>query len=369
MTTTFNIVVFPGDNCGPAVVAEAIKVLKVFESSKNPIKFEFNYQLLGGGSIDATSEPLTATALKAAKNADAVLLGAIGGPKWGTGLVRPEQGLLGLRKGMDAFGNLRPCNFAADSLVNHSPLRPEVARGTNFVILRELCGGMYFGPNRQDPDESLSSAQDVDYYTRSEIERVARLAGYLAKQHDPPLPVWSLDKANVLAATGRLWRLVVSEIFDKEFPDVQLGHHLIDAAAMLMIKKPTALNGIVLTSNLFGDIISDEASVIPGSLGLLPSASLCDVPAPGKRVKGIYEPIHGSAPDIVGKGIVNPVGTILSAAMMLRYSLGQEEAAAAVERAVADTINQGLRTADIGGSTGTTEFGDAVVEALKEILT
>ncbi|KAH8646420.1 3-isopropylmalate dehydrogenase Leu2A [Ilyonectria robusta] len=368
MATTNTIVVFPGDNCGPEVMAEAIKVLNVFESSKNPIKFEFNYQLLGGGSIDATGEPLTASALELAKNADAVLLGAIGGPKWGTGLVRPEQGLLGLRKGMDAFGNLRPCNFAADSLVDHSPLRPEIARGTNFVILRELCGGMYFGPNRQDPDESLSSAQDVDYYARSEIERVARMAGYLAMKHDPPLPVWSLDKANVLAAAGRLWRLVVSEVFEKEFPDVQLGHHLIDAAAMLMIKKPTALNGIVLTSNLFGDIISDEASVIPGSLGLLPSASLCDIPAPGKRVKGIYEPIHGSAPDIVGKGIVNPVGTILSAAMMLRYSLGQEGAAAAVEKAVANTLNQGFHTADIGGSTGTTEFGDAVVQVLEAIL-
>ncbi|KAM5341879.1 hypothetical protein ACJ41O_014910 [Fusarium nematophilum] len=393
MTATFEIVVFPGDNCGPEVMAEAIKVLKVFENTKKSIRFMLNYQLIGGGSIDATGEPLTASALEAAKNADAVLLGAIGGPKWGTGLVRPEQGLLGLRKGMDAFGNLRPCNFAADSLINHSPLRPEIAQGTNFVILRELCGGMYFGPHRQDPDESLSSAQDVDYYTRAEIERVARLAGYLAKKHDPPLPVWSLDKANVLASTGRLWRLVVSEVFRKEFPDVQLGHYLIDAAAMLMIKKPTALNGIVLTSNLFGDIISDEASVIPGSLGLLPSASLCDVPARGKRVKGIYEPIHGkpyplnhllghvcyfkggrlmgytgSAPDIVGKGIVNPVGTILSAAMMLRYSLGQDEAAAAVEKAVEDTLNQGLRTEDIGGSTGTTEFGDAVAEALRALL-
>lgn len=204
---------------------------------------------------------------------------------------------------MNAFGNLRPCNFAAESLLNLSPLKPEIARGTDFTILRELVGGMYFGPNRKDPDEALSSAQDVDFYSREEIERVARLAGYLSKQHHPPLPVWSLDKANVLAACGRLWRMVVSEVFEKEFPDVPLGHHLIDSAAMLMIKNPTALNGIVLTSNLFGDIISDEASVIPGSLGLLPSASLCDIPGPGKTVRGIYEPIHGKQQPPFARGL------------------------------------------------------------------
>lgn len=202
--------------------------------------------------------------------------------------------MLGLRKGMNAFGNLRPCSFAAQSLVDLSPLKADICRGTNFTILRELVGGMYFGPDRKEPDDSLSSAQDVDYYDRKTIEQVARLAGYLAMQHDPPLPVWSLDKANVLASTGRLWRILVQKVFDEEFPKVQLGHHLIDSAAMLMIKRPTALNGIVLTSNLFGDIISDEASVIPGSLGLLPSASLCGIPEAGKTVKGIYEPIHGT---------------------------------------------------------------------------
>ncbi|KAM0809819.1 hypothetical protein AB5N19_10166 [Seiridium cardinale] len=368
MASISKVVVFPGDNCGPEVMSEALKVLRVFESQKEPIKFDFDFRLLGGGSIDATGVPLTDSALQSAKAADAVLLGAIGGPKWGTGLVRPEQGLLGLRKGMDAFGNLRPCNFAAESLVDLSPLKADVARGTNFTIIRELCGGMYFGPDRRDPDANLTSAQDVDFYTRQEIERVARLAGYLAKQHNPPLPVWSLDKANVLASAGRLWRLVVSEVFEREFPDVQLGHHLIDSAAMLMIKRPTALNGIVLTSNLFGDIISDEASVIPGSLGLLPSASLCEVPVPGKLVKGIYEPIHGSAPDIVGKGIVNPAGMILSAAMMLRYSFGKEAEASAIEMAVCDTINNGVRTGDIGGTAGTKEFGDAVVKHLKSRL-
>lgn len=263
---------------------------------------------------------MTQEAVEAAKAADAVLLGAIGGPvsrtpqltfsslfsaddskKWGTGVVRPEQGLLGLRKAMNAYGNLRPCKFAAQSLIDLSPLKRHIVEGTDLVILRELVGGMYFGPSRRDPDEELSWAQDVDLYSRSEIERVARLAGALAMQHDPPLPVWSLDKANVLAATGRLWRLVVSKVFEKEYPRVALGHHLIDSAAMLLMKKPTALNGIVLTSNVFGDIISDEASVIPGSLGLLPSASLCEIPAQGKCVKGIYEPIHGESWDIFSK--------------------------------------------------------------------
>ncbi|KAJ9149490.1 3-isopropylmalate dehydrogenase [Pleurostoma richardsiae] len=368
MDAICKIVVFPGDNCGPEVIDEAIKVLRVFESQEQPIRFEFNKQLLGGCSIDTIGMPLTSEALEAAKNADAVLLGAIGGPKWGTGLVRPEQGLLGLRKGMNAFGNLRPCSFAAHSLINLSPLRADVARGTDFVIVRELVGGMYFGQNRKEPDSQLASAQDVDHYEGKEIIRVARLAGYLAKQHNPPLPVWSLDKANVLAATGRLWRLVVSKVFEEEFPDVPLGHHLIDSAAMLMIRKPTALNGIVLTSNLFGDIISDEASVIPGSIGLLPSASLCDIPEPGKRVKGIFEPIHGSAPDIAGEGVVNPAGTILSAAMMLRYSFCKEEEARGIEEAVERAIDSGVQTRDIGGTAGTKDFGNAVVRHLKEIL-
>lgn len=194
---------------------------------------------------------------------------------------------------MNAFGNLRRCNFAAKSLVDLSPLKAEVCRGTDFTILRELVGGMYFGAGRKDPPDNLSSAQDVDHYSREEIERVARLAGFLAMQHDPPLPVWSLDKANVIASAGRLWRMVVTKVFEEEFPKVSLGHYLIDSAAMLMIKNPRALNGIVLTSNLFGDIISDEASVIPGSLGLLPTASLCDFPTSGVRVRGIFEPIHG----------------------------------------------------------------------------
>lgn len=204
--------------------------------------------------------------------------------------MRPEQGLLRLRKELQTFGNLRPCNFASDALVDISPLKADVCRGVDFTIVRELTGGIYFGARKED--DGSGDAWDTEPYSRSEIERITRLAGYLAMQHDPPLPVWSLDKANVLA-TSRLWRKVVSEVMAAEFPKVRLGHQLIDSAAMLMIKDPRALNGIIVTSNLFGDIISDEASVIPGSLGLLPSASLSGIPDGKTKVNGIYEPIHG----------------------------------------------------------------------------
>ena len=222
-----------------------------------------------------------------------------GTQKWGTGKVRPEQGLLKLRKEMQAFGNLRPCNFAAEVLVKFSPLKEEVCRGVDFNIIRELTGGIYFGDRKED--EGDGTAYDIEPYSRPEIERIVRLAAHLALQVDPPLPITSLDKANVLA-TSRLWRKTVDEVLSKEFPQIKYQHQLIDSAAMLMVKNPRALNGIIVTSNLFGDIISDEASVIPGSLGLLPSASLSGIPDGKTKVNGIYEPIHGSAPDIAGKG-------------------------------------------------------------------
>ncbi|KAI9814193.1 MAG: 3-isopropylmalate dehydrogenase [Pycnora praestabilis] len=360
--STSKIVVFAGDHCGPEVTAEAIKILRVVEKERPNVQLEFQEHLLGGASIDATGSPLTDEALHAAKTADAVILGAIGGPKWGTGAVRPEQGLLRLRKEMGAFGNLRPCNFASDGLVDISPLKAEVCRGVDFTIIRELTGGIYFGARKEDDDGS-GEAWDTEPYSRPEIERITRLAAHLALQHRPPLPVWSLDKANVLA-TSRLWRKVVSEIMREEFPQLKVGHHLIDSAAMLMVKDPRALNGIVVTSNLFGDIISDEASMIPGSLGLLPSASLSGIPDGRTKVNGIYEPIHGSAPDISGKGIVNPVAAILSIAMLLKYSLNLPTEAQAVEEAVRKTIDSGVRTGDIGGTASTREVGDAVAEAL-----
>lgn len=284
---------------------------------------------------------------------------------------------------MGTYGNLRPCNFAAKSLVDISPLKAEVCRDVDFNIIRELTGGIYFGERKEDDGDGY--AWDTEPYSRAEVERIIRLAAHLALQHDPPLPVLSLDKANVLA-TSRLWRKVVTETMAKEFPQLKIAHHLIDSAAMLMVKNPRALNGIVVTSNLFGDIISDEASVIPGSIGLLPSASLSGIPD-GGRCNGIYEPIHGkrltptfpltlrlltyhqgSAPDISGQGVVNPIGTILSVAMMLKYSLNLQPEATAVEEAVRRTIENGVRTQDIGGTSSTSEVGDAVAAELRVVL-
>lgn len=285
---------------------------------------------------------------------------------------------------MGTFGNLRPCNFASEALVDISPLKASVCRGVDFTIIRELTGGIYFGERKEDDGDGY--AWDTEPYSRQEIERVARLAGFLALQQDPPAAVWSLDKANVLA-TSRLWRKVVTDVMAKEFPQLKVGHQLIDSAAMLMVKNPRALNGIVVTSNLFGDIISDEASVIPGSLGLLPSASVTGIPDGKQKVNGIYEPIHGehcfdswlireladtgflgSAPDISGKGKVNPVAAILSVAMLLQFSLNLPVEAKAVEEAVRRGIDKGVRTGDIGGNATTSEVGDAVAEELKDIL-
>ncbi|PWY90042.1 beta-isopropylmalate dehydrogenase A [Aspergillus heteromorphus CBS 117.55] len=361
----FNVVVFAGDHCGPEVTAEALKVLRVIEKRRDDISFNLQDHLLGGASIDAAGVPLTDEALHAAKNADAVLLGAIGGPKWGTGAVRPEQGLLKLRKEMGTFGNLRPCNFAAPSLVDLSPLKASVCEGVDFNIIRELTGGIYFGERQEDDGSGF--AMDTEPYSRAEIERITRLAAHLALQHEPPLPVWSLDKANVLA-TSRLWRKTVTEVMANEFPQLKIEHQLIDSAAMIMVKEPRKLNGIVVTSNLFGDIISDEASVIPGSLGLLPSASLSGIPDGKTRVNGIYEPIHGSAPDIAGRGIVNPVAAILSVALMMQYSFGRFAEARAIEAAVRNVLEAGIRTGDIGGKATTSQVGDAVAAELEKLL-
>ncbi|KAJ0109242.1 hypothetical protein N8I77_008018 [Diaporthe amygdali] len=364
---THNIVVLGGDHCGPEVVGEAVKVLKTVESlSPSAGKFNLQEHLFGGASINAHGTPLTEETLNAAKSANAVLLGAIGGPEWGpSSPVRPEQGILQLRKELGTYGNLRPCSFASDSLVDRSPLKADVCRGTDFVVVRELTGGIYFGDRKEDDGSGF--AMDTEPYSKAEIERIARLSAHLALAQDPPAKVWSLDKANVLA-TSRLWRKTVTELFKNEFPQLQLEHQLIDSAAMLMVKSPRTLNGIVMTSNLFGDIISDEASVIPGSIGLLPSASLGGLPDGKSKCNGIYEPIHGSAPDISGKGIVNPVGTILSIAMMLRYSLGLPKEANAVEQAVKNAIDNGVVTKDLGGSASTKEMGDAVIAELEKVL-
>lgn len=365
---TKTITVLPGDHVGTEICNQAIKVFKAIEENtpyKN-IHFDFKEHLIGGAAIDATGNPLPDETLAAAKKSDAVLLGAVGGPKWGTGSVRPEQGLLKIRKELNLYANLRPCNFASDSLLELSPLKPELVKGTNFTVVRELVGGIYFG-ERQEQEESddKKSAWDTEKYTVDEVARITRMAAFMALQHNPPLPIWSLDKANVLASS-RLWRKTVDEIISKEFPQLTVQHQLIDSAAMILVKSPTKLNGIIITSNMFGDIISDEASVIPGSLGLLPSASLASLPD-SNTAFGLYEPCHGSAPDLP-KDKVNPIATILSVVMMLRLSLDCLKEAEALEKAVEKVLDSGIRTADLRGNSSTTEVGDAIAKAVSEIL-
>ncbi|CAI2167948.1 14972_t:CDS:2 [Funneliformis geosporum] len=378
------VLVLPGDNCGPEVVNEGVKVLKAISNIRqkfNGVEIELQEEKIGGCAIDATGNPLPEVTLSAAKEADAILLGAVGGPQWpkqidsndaskGLG-PRPEQGLLDIRKSLDLFANLRPCSFASDSLIAYSPLKESVVKGTDFTIVRELVGGIYFG-ERHEQDES-GKAWDTLPYSVEEVKRVTRLAAHLALEKNPIATIHSLDKANVLA-TSRLWRRVVTETLEKEFPKVPFKHHYIDAAAMFLVKSPTILNGIVLTENLFGDILSDEASIIPGSLGLLPSASLNGLPDGKNKCIGIYEPIHGSAPDIAGKGIVNPIATILSVAMMMKYSLNLPREAKAVEDAVRKVLDDedfgglGYRTKDLSGDKTTIEVGDKVCEVLEGYL-
>ncbi|KAL9621446.1 MAG: hypothetical protein Q9160_004089 [Pyrenula sp. 1 TL-2023] len=375
-----HILVLPGDHAGPEVVAEALKVLQIVEKhagAGNGRKFEYTHELVGGCSIDEHGVPVTERVLGLAKGADAVLFGSVGGPEWGTAYPNPESGLLSLRQALQAFANLRPCNFASKSLVHRSPLKPEIVAGVDFMLVRENCGGAYFGPKVEasEGDGKGDFASDSWAYSRAEIERVARVAGSLAMQHVPPLRVTSSDKANVLAS-GRLWRRVVTEVFEKEFPRVELVHQLADSLAMIMMQDPRRFNGVIVTDNTFGDMLSDEAGGVTGSLGLLPSASLCGVPGreEGKGAPGLYEPVHGSAPDIAGKGLVNPVAQILSAAMMLRYSFGMKKEAEAIEKAVEkvlDAREEGgmeMRTGDLGGKASTKEMGDAICTTLEKIL-
>jgi len=373
--TAHNILVLPGDHAGPEVMAEALKVLDVIEECRPHIRFHRTFDLAGGCSIDAHGVPVTPSVLAKAREADAVLFGSVGGPEWAETHPTPESGLLRLRQHLDAFANLRPCEILAPSLVGLSPLKPEVVRGCRFVVVRENCGGAYFGPKTEDAD----AASDLWAYTRPEIERCARVSGALArllgrdgKGGGGPAAVWSADKANVLASS-RIWRRVTTEVFSEEFPDVELRHQLADSMAMIMLLDPTRFNGVVHTDNTFGDILSDISGGITGTLGLLPSASISGVPGEG-RCPGIYEPVHGSAPDIAGKGIVNPVAQILSAAMMLRYSLGLPDEASAIELAVTQVLSSEgeggleIRTPDMGGSASTSQVGDAVCAALRKTL-
>jgi len=351
---TARIVVLGGDGIGPEVTAEAVRVLEA-TGRRFGLKLEFQEELIGGIGYDKAGSPLPDATLKASQNAAAVLLGAVGGPKWADIPVkfRPEQGLLGIRKALGLFANLRPVAVIPE-LVNSSPLKPEKLKGVDIMVVRELTGGIYFGRK----ERTATSALDTCEYTVAEIERVCRVAGQLATGRRGK--VTSIDKANVLE-TSRLWRDVATRVFRDEFPKLTVEHLLVDAAAMHLLSRPADFD-VMVTENMFGDILTDEASMLPGSMGMLASASLGDGP------RGLYEPIHGSAPDIAGQGIANPAGAILSAGLLLRYSLKAPEAALAVEKAVAAALAAGARTRDIAAkgekSVGTRAFADAVLAQL-----
>lgn len=341
------IVLLPGDGIGPEVVAEGRQVLEALAQSGGHT-FTFEEHLIGGIAIDEEGTPLSDKTLEACRKADAVLLGAVGGFKWDnpSAAVRPEQGLLRIRQELGLFANLRPVKIFPQ-LVDSSPVRPERLKDVDLMFVRELTGGIYFGkPQFKEVVDGKRRAVDSMVYTDEEVRRVVRLAFRLAQGRRKI--VTSVDKANVLESS-RLWRTVAAEVAT-EFPDVTMENQLVDSAAMRLIQNPASFD-VVVTENMFGDILTDEASVLAGSLGMSPSASLSE----GRL--GLYEPIHGSAPDIAGKGIANPIGTILSVAMLLRNSLGLEAEAQAVEQAVASAIESGARTADLGGKHSTSEMG------------
>lgn len=349
-----NIVLLPGDGIGPEVVAQAARLLEIV-AGKHGHSFSFTERLMGGCSIDKYGTALTDETLADCKASQAVLLGAVGGPKWDDpkAKVRPEQGLLALRKGLGVFANLRPVKVHP-ALIDSSPLKPEKLQGVDILVIRELTGGLYFGqPKGRDTKDGHERAVDTLEYFDYEIQRVVELAFRLAKGRKKK--VTSVDKANVLESS-RLWRQIATEISSRN-SDIALEHVLVDTAAMRLITGPLSMD-VVVTENMFGDILTDEASVLAGSMGMLPSASL------GADGPGLYEPIHGSAPDIAGKGIANPTGTILSAAMLLRHSLGLETEAVAIEKAVEQTISAGCRTADLGGKLNTKQMADEIIARL-----
>lgn len=353
-----NITLLPGDGIGPEVVGEAVRVLEAVAQGYGH-SLTFSERLMGGCSIDRYGVALTDEVLADCQSSHAVLLGAVGGPKWDdpAAKVRPEQGLLGLRKGLGVFANLRPVRVRP-SLIDASPLKPERLVGVDILVIRELTGGLYFGkPKGRDRVDGRERAVDTLEYYDYEVRRVIELAFRLAQNRKHK--VTSVDKANVLESS-RLWRQIANTIA-AEHEGTVLEHMLVDTASMRLITIPASFD-VLVTENMFGDILTDEASVLAGSMGLLPSASL------GDSGPGLYEPIHGSAPDIAGQGIANPIGAILSTALLLRYSLHLEQAAAAVEGAVDDVLASGARTVDLGGSLGTRQMTDAILARLAERL-
>ncbi len=347
------IAVLPGDGIGPEVTAEAVRVLQAV-APHHDLALEFTEGLIGGAALDAGEPPLPPATAAACADAAAVLLGAVGGPKWSDpeAVLRPEQGLLDLRATLGVFANLRPVK-PHPALLSASPIRADLLADVDIMVVRELTGGIYFGRKTRSETE----ATDECRYTVTEIERIVHVAANLARGRSRRIV--SVDKANVLE-TSRLWRQVTTRLIARDYPEIALEHMLVDAAAMHLLSRPASFD-VLLTENMFGDILTDEASMLAGSLGLLPSASL------GIAGRGLYEPIHGSAPDIAGRGIANPCATILSAALLLRHSLDCEAAAVQIEQAVYRTLEEGLRTADIargGPSASTREFGDAVLARL-----
>ncbi len=350
----FKITLLPGDGIGPEVVAEAVRVLDTI-ASKNKHTFTFQERLMGGCSIDKYGSSLTDETLADCLASDSVLLGAVGGPKWDNPAAkdRPERGLLALRKGLGVFANLRPVKVHP-ALMEWSPLKPEKLQGVDILVVRELTGGLYFGfPKGRDIKDGRERAVDTLEYYDYEIKRVMELAFNLARGRKKK--VTSVDKANVLESS-RLWRQIAVKVGEAN-KDIELEHTLVDTASMRLITGPVWMD-VMVTENMFGDILTDEASVLAGSMGMLPSASL------GASTLGLYEPIHGSAPDIAGKGIANPIGTILSTALMLRHSFKLETEAATIEKAVEQTITDGARTADIGGKLSTRQMADEIIKRL-----
>ena len=344
---TKKIVALAGDGIGPEIMEAGLEVLASI-SEKTGFDFEIDRRPFGGAGIDATGHPLPEATLKSAREADAILLAAIGSPQYDDAPIRPEQGLLALRKELNLYANIRPVKIF-ESLKHLSPLKPERITGVDFVVVRELTGGIYFGEHILEEKK----ARDINDYSYEEVERIIRKAFEIARSRRKILT--SIDKQNVLA-TSKLWRRVAEEVA-KDFPDVTLEHQLVDSAAMLMITNPAKFD-VIVTENLFGDILSDESSVLSGTLGVMPSASHSE------NGPSLYEPIHGSAPDIAGLGIANPISMILSVAMMLRDSFGRYEDAERIERAVEQTLAAGILTRDIGGQASTKEMTEAIIERL-----
>jgi 3-isopropylmalate dehydrogenase len=352
----FKITLLPGDGIGPEVVGEAARVLDVIASKYNH-SFNFQERLMGGCSIDKYGSSLTDEVLADCKASDAVFLGAVGGPKWDNpnATDRPERGLLALRKGLAVFANLRPVKVHP-ALIDSSPLKPEKLRGVDILVVRELTGGLYFGqPKMREIKDGRERAVDTLEYYDFEICRVLELAFNLARGRRKK--VTSVDKANVLESS-RLWRQLATQV-GRDNPDVELEHMLVDTASMRLITSPAWMD-VIVTENMFGDILTDEASVLAGSMGMLPSASLSEAGV------GLYEPIHGSAPDIAGKGIANPIGTILSCALLLRYSLKLEVEAVSIEKAVDEAITAGARTVDLGGVLSSRQMTDEIINRIGE---